>query len=68
MSKARTEPSVASLAITLTRSMIGTPQRHRLILRGLGLRTLHQTVVRQDTAQVRGIIRKVGYLLKVTSQ
>lgn len=51
--------------ITLKRSPIGTPQTHRLILRGLGLRKIRQSVVRPDTAQVRGMIHKVGYLLEV---
>jgi large subunit ribosomal protein L30 len=56
------------LRITLKRSPIGTPVRHRLVLRGLGLRRMHQTVVRPDTDQVKGMIRKVGYLLEVNSQ
>ena len=56
------------LRITLKRSPIGTPERHRLVLRGLGLRRMHQTVVRPDTEQVKGMIRKVGYLLEVSSQ
>lgn len=56
------------LRITLKRSPIGTPARHRLVLRGLGLRRMHQSVVRPDTDQVKGMIRKVGYLLEVNSQ
>ena len=60
--------TVKGLRITLKRSPIGTPERHRLVLRGLGLRRMHQTVVRPDTDQVKGMIRKVGYLLEVSSQ
>jgi large subunit ribosomal protein L30 len=56
------------LRITLKKSPIGTPYRHRLVLHGLGLRRMHQTVVRPDTDQVKGMIRKVGYLLEVSSQ
>ncbi len=51
--------------VTLKRSPIGTPERHRLVLRGLGLRHIRQTAVHPDTSQVRGMIRKVGYLLEV---
>jgi large subunit ribosomal protein L30 len=51
--------------VTLKRSPIGTPERHRLVLRGLGLRHIRQTVVHPDTPQVRGLILKVGYLLEV---
>lgn len=57
-----------SVRITLKRSPIGTPERHRLVLRGLGLRKIRQEVVRPDTPQVRGLIHKVGYLLEVQSQ
>lgn len=58
--------SAGHLSITLMRSPIGTPQRHRLVLRSLGLRHRHQTVVRPDTPQVRGMIGKVIYLVKVS--
>ncbi len=54
-----------SVRVTLRRSPIGTPERHRLVLRGLGLRRIRQTVIHPDTPQVRGMIQKVGYLLEV---
>lgn len=57
-----------SLRITLKRSPIGTPEGHRLVLRGLGLRRIRHSVVRPDTSQVRGMIHKVGYLLDVEAQ
>jgi large subunit ribosomal protein L30 len=56
------------LVVTLKRSMIGTPLRHRLVLRGLRLRRPNQSVTVPDTAQVRGMIHKVNYLLEVTHQ
>jgi len=59
------EPGGQSVRVTLRRSPIGTPERHRLVLRGLGLRRIRQTVVHPDTPQVRGMIQKVGYLLEV---
>jgi large subunit ribosomal protein L30 len=54
--------------ITLRRSPIGTPQKHRRVLSGLGLRKIRQSVNRPDTSQVRGMIAKVGYLLEVQPQ
>ncbi|MEI8014344.1 MAG: 50S ribosomal protein L30 [Nitrospira sp.] len=54
--------------ITLRRSPIGTPQKHRRVLSGLGLRKIRQTVTRPNTPQVRGMIGKVGYLLEVQPQ
>jgi large subunit ribosomal protein L30 len=66
MTAAKTTKAPAqSIRITLKRSPIGTPQRHRLVLRGLGLRKIRQSVVRPDTPQVRGLIHHVGYLLEV---
>lgn len=53
------------LTIMLKRSPIGTPYTHRLVLRGLGLRRIRQTVQRTDSPQVRGLIHKVSYLLEV---
>jgi large subunit ribosomal protein L30 len=57
--------AVPGIRVTLRRSPIGTPERHRLVLRGLGLRHIRQTAVHPDTPQVRGMIQKVGYLLEV---
>ncbi len=57
-----------SLRITLKRSPIGTPHKHRLVLRGLGLRKLNATVLRPASDQVKGMIAKVGYLLEVSPQ
>jgi len=69
MTLAKTAKAAAqSLRITLKRSPIGTPQKHRRVLSGLGLRKIRQTVTRPDTPQVRGMIGKVGYLLEVYSQ
>ena len=68
MGRPKSTNKASQLLITLRRSPIGTPQRSRLILRGLGLRKPHQTVQRPDTAQVRGLIRKVQHMLEVTAQ
>ncbi|BBD76676.1 50S ribosomal protein L30 [Hydrogenophilus thermoluteolus] len=57
--------SAQTIRVTLVRSLIGTRQDHRATVRGLGLRRLNHTVELPDTPQVRGMIRKVGYLLKV---
>jgi len=65
---AKSEAPVKTLSITLKRSPIGTSYRHRLVLQGLGLRKPHQTVVRPDTPQVRGLVGKVSYLLDVKAQ
>ena len=69
MATAKSSKAVTKgLRITLKRSPIGTPEDHRLVLRGLGLRRIRHCVIRPDTSQVRGLIRKVGYLLDVQPQ
>lgn len=64
MAKANKSVS-ASVKVTLVKSVIGRIESHRACVRGLGLRHLNHTVVVQDTPENRGMINKVGYLLKV---
>ena len=51
--------------VTLVKSVIGTREDHRATVRGLGLRRMNSSSVLVDTPCVRGMINKVGYLLKV---
>ena len=55
------------LSITLKRSQIGHPNKMRLVLKGLGLRKIGQTVSRPDTPQVRGLVNKVRHLIEVSA-
>ena len=53
------------IRIKLVRSPICTPEKHRRVVRGLGLRKLNQVVVRPDTPGFRGMVKKVPHLLEV---
>ena len=53
------------LQITLTRSVIGRPKKHKVVVDSLGLRKINQTVQLKDTPEVRGMINKVCHLLTV---
>ncbi|GLR25576.1 MULTISPECIES: 50S ribosomal protein L30 [Limnobacter] len=55
----------ANVKVTLVKSVIGTQQAHRDTVKGLGLRKLNSSRVLVDTPEVRGMINKVSYLLKV---
>ena len=55
----------ARLEIKQVRSEIGSPRDHRGTLRALGLKRINHTVVHDDTPVVRGMVRKVAYLLEV---
>jgi len=51
------------LSITLKKSMIGRPEKHRKVLRGMGLTKINKTVELEDTPAIRGMIQKVSHLV-----
>jgi len=53
------------LSITLRSSVISVSAKQKRVIAGLGLKKLNQTVVREDTAPIRGMVEKVAYLLEV---
>ena len=55
------------ITVRLVRSMIGHPEKHRVVLRGMGLTKLQQVVTLLDTPQIRGMIHKVQHLVRVES-
>ena len=56
---------VSTLSVTLIKSFYGRLPVHRATVNGLGLKRINHTVELQDTPEVRGMINKVSYLLKV---
>ena len=53
------------IRVTLVKSVNGRLQGHRDTVRGLGLRRMRHSVELDDTPQVRGMINKVAYMLRV---
>ena len=53
------------VSVTLIKSFYGRLPKHRATVTGLGLKRINHTVVLEDTPEVRGMINKVSYLLKV---
>ncbi len=51
--------------ITQVKSVIGTIQSHRATIKTLGLGKRNQSVERELTPAVQGMIREVAFLLKV---
>lgn len=47
---------------------MGRQKGQRAVVRGLGLRRLHQSVVREDTPAIRGMVFKVQHLVEVEEQ
>jgi large subunit ribosomal protein L30 len=53
------------IRITLLKSLAGCKQSHRDTVRGLGLKKINHAVELADTPEVRGMINKVSYLVRI---
>ena len=51
--------------ITLVKSPIGSLPKHRSTVRCLGLRKMHQTVMKDDNPAIRGMVRSVAHLVRL---
>lgn len=56
---------MARLKVTQTRSKIGCKQNQRDTLRSLGLKRVHDVVVKEDRPEIRGMIFTVQHLVTV---
>lgn len=56
---------MTKLRITYSKSSIGYKKDQKSTVRALGLRKLNQTVEHEDTAVIRGMIKKVTHLVTV---
>jgi len=53
------------LKLTLKKSNIGSTQKVRATLVGLGLTRTNKSIVRKDTPELRGMVNKVAHLIEV---
>ncbi|HXF49346.1 MAG TPA: 50S ribosomal protein L30 [Verrucomicrobiae bacterium] len=53
------------LKITLARGLAGEKEAHRKVAYALGLKKTNQTVLREDSPQIQGMVFAVRHLLKV---
>jgi large subunit ribosomal protein L30 len=56
-----------TIRIKLVRSPICSPQKHKNIVKSLGLKTLNRVVVRPDTPGFRGMVKKIPHLLEIVA-
>ncbi|HEY2299922.1 MAG TPA: 50S ribosomal protein L30 [Jatrophihabitans sp.] len=56
---------MSKLKITQTKSGIGYKQNQRDTLRTLGLKRMHDVVVKEDRPEIRGMVRTVTHLVTV---
>jgi large subunit ribosomal protein L30 len=53
------------IKIKLVKSPICTPEKHKVIVRSLGLRKINQVVERPDSPSFRGMVAKIPHLLAI---
>lgn len=56
---------MGKIKITQVKSAIDRSQRQKDTLLALGLRKMHQTVEKEETPQILGMVKKVEHLVKV---
>lgn len=61
----KTDESQATIRIQYYRSFIAAPEKHKTIVRSLGLRKLNQVVEHPDNDSTRGAVAKVPHLLRI---
>lgn len=54
-----------TVTVTQIKSGIGSTRKIRATLKGIGLTRMHKTVIRKDTPELRGMLRKVDHLIRV---
>jgi large subunit ribosomal protein L30 len=53
------------LRVTQIRSAIDRPRDQKATIRALGIHRLHESVLKDDRAEIRGMIAKVSHLVTV---
>lgn len=56
-----------TIRIKYVRSKICTPQKHKLVVKGLGFTRLYQVIEREDTPSIRGMIAKIPHLVEIVT-
>ena len=60
-----TDKKANSIKIKLVRSLIGTPEAQRRVVRGLGLTKKDQVVEHFESATIMGMVNKVSHLVEI---
>lgn len=53
------------IRVSQTKSANGRLQSHKATLLGLGLRRIRHTVELDDTPEIRGMINKISYMVRI---
>jgi large subunit ribosomal protein L30 len=58
----------ATIKIKLIGSVICCPEKHKVIVRSLGLKKFNRVVERPDTPAFRGMVKKIPHLLAIVEE
>ena len=56
---------MSKLKITLKKGVIKKTEKQKRTVRALGLRKIHQSVIHDDSEQIRGMVSRVSHLVDV---
>ncbi len=56
---------MAKIKITQVKSVIDRPKKQKATIQALGLKRMHQTVERENTPVIMGMVKAVSHLVKV---
>ena len=56
------------IKIILAKSIIGSQKGQIATVKGLGLRGLNSSVIREKTPETMGMIKKINHLIKIEEQ
>ena len=65
MTAKKTNSGSGKIQLKWVRSAICAPQKHKLVIKGLGFTRLNQVIVREDTPSIRGMVKKVPHLVEI---
>ena len=65
MAKAKTSKAAGTILVRLYKSMNSCQWKHRLSVKALGLNKLNDVRELKDSPQVRGLVEKINYLVRI---
>ena len=61
----KSAPAGSRIHLKYVRSAIATPEKHKVVIKGLGFTRLNQVIEREDTPSIRGMVAKVPHLVEI---
>jgi large subunit ribosomal protein L30 len=61
-------PAGSKIQLKYVRSAICAPEKHKVVVKGLGFTRLNQVIEREDTLSIRGMVAKVPHLVEIVGE